>query len=266
MKANHIELNVKVAGQGKPFIWGHGLMGSMALEDTVGWFGWDAFGDPIQLIRYDARGHGRSEATRSPEDYRWSNLAQDMIGLAEELETGPFIAGGQSMGCATSIYAGLQAPQLVKALVLVNPPIAWETRAKQASLYDRFSLAVRLLGPGLLGKLLSRNPERLLPAWIVAAAGDQMNNYTGMVGQMDRQALATILKGAALCDLPPREDLGKLEVPALILAWEGDRTHPVESAVAIHDRLPQSELVITVDMEDFLTWPERIKSFVISRS
>ena len=115
MKANHIELNVKVVGEGKPFIWGHGLMGSMTLEDTVGWFSWDTFSDQNRLIRYDARGHGRSQATSSPEDYRWSNLAQDMLGLAQALDTGPFIAGGQSMGCATSIYAGFQDPVLLPA-------------------------------------------------------------------------------------------------------------------------------------------------------
>ncbi len=40
-----------------------------------------------------------------------------------------FVAGGSSMGCATSIYAALLAPERMKALVLVIPPTAWETRA-----------------------------------------------------------------------------------------------------------------------------------------
>lgn len=35
---------------------------------------------------------------------------------------------GMSMGCATSIYAAIQAPERVIGLILVIPPTAWETR------------------------------------------------------------------------------------------------------------------------------------------
>jgi hypothetical protein len=41
------------------------------------------------------------------------------------------------------------------------------------------------------------------------------------------------MRGAALSDFPAREALARLEIPALILAWPDDSTHPgVESRFA----------------------------------
>src|SRR5579885_1383374 len=133
MKVNGVELNVKITGaeNGIPFIWAHGLMASMAADDLVSWIKWDQLSDILRLVRYDARGHGQSEATANLPDYQWAALAQDMLALADQVGFTQFVAGGQSMGCATAIYAALAAPERIKGLVLMNVPTAWETRAAQ---------------------------------------------------------------------------------------------------------------------------------------
>src|SRR4051794_1513396 len=107
MKVSNIELNVETTGTGIPFIWAHGLMASMAADDMVSWIKWNQLTDVIHLVRYDARGHGQSGASDAPADYHWSALAHDMLTLADEVGFDQFVAGGQSMGCATSIYAAL---------------------------------------------------------------------------------------------------------------------------------------------------------------
>src|SRR5258708_5950146 len=115
-------------------------MSSMALEDSTPWsLQWDELAEVAKIVRYDARGHGLSEASYTPEDYQWSHLAEDMLALADQVGFERFVAGGQSMGCATTIYAALAAPERIKGLVLANPPTAWETRAAQAGLYDQMA-------------------------------------------------------------------------------------------------------------------------------
>ena len=262
MKINELEFNVSSIGEGFPFIWGHGLMSSMAAEDDSDWYHWDRMEEHVRLIRYDARGHGLSQSSFSAVDYTWRNLATDMLAVADSTEVGTFIAGGQSMGCATSIYTGLEEPDRVKGLVLVNPPTAWETRAEQASLYDRMAFVARLLGGRGLGWLIRRRPERLIPAWLVESMSFDEDAISNMIGDMDGKTLATILRGAALCDLPPRDELKTLQIPSLIFAWEGDQSHPVETAEILHQLLPNSEYHRARDIYDFKTWPLIMREFV----
>jgi pimeloyl-ACP methyl ester carboxylesterase len=263
LKIRGMNLNVLICGEKKPFIWAHGLMASMALEDSLGWFQWDNLAKHARVIRYDARGHGKSEASDSPADYHWSNLAMDMLTIADQLNLTTFIAAGQSMGSATALYAALAAPQRISALVLVNPPTAWETRTAQAAMYQKLARAANILGPRLMATSLNISLERLLPAWLVEAMGDQVRVYTETLASFDKNTLVTVLKGASLSNLPDREELKKLNIPALILAWQGDSSHPVETAESLHALLSRSHLYIAEDMDDLHRWPQLIKEFVV---
>jgi pimeloyl-ACP methyl ester carboxylesterase len=262
MQVRDVELNVNISGEGFPFIWGHGLMSSMAVEDGVDWFQWERMAECAQLIRYDARGHGLSETSDQAVDYRWDNLALDMLGIVDEMELETFIAGGQSMGCATAIYAAVAAPERVRALLLVNPPTAWETRAAKASNYKRMAFIARLLGGKMIAKMLMRNPAQLFAPWLVEAMEDKADVFGKGVEDMSGKRLSTILKGAEMSDLPPRDEIAKLEMPVLILAWEGDETHPLETAETLHELLPQSKLHVAKDVYDFRTWPLLMREFV----
>ena len=264
MIVRDIELNVNIIGDGFSLIWGHGLTSSMETEDETDMFHWERMGEVLKLVRYDARGHGGSEASYNPEDYQWKNLAQDMLALADETGSERFIAGGQSMGCATSIYAALYAPQRVKALLLVNPPTAWETRAEQVSMYGKIAWIARILGGGTLARLMDRNPERLLPPWLVQSLGEQVGSIGEVISSMNGKTLSTIFRGAGLCDLPQPDELKSLDIPALILAWEGDKSHPVETAESLDQIMPQSMLHVAKDIYDFKTWPRLMREFVVN--
>jgi len=63
MQVRGIDLAVTILGTGRPFIWGHGMTWSRALEEESGLFLWHGLADLLQIIRYDARGHGTSEAS-----------------------------------------------------------------------------------------------------------------------------------------------------------------------------------------------------------
>ena len=69
-----VELAVRRHGEGIPLVWGHGLMGSVRVDDLAALCRWDEIEQHAHLVRYDARGHGNSDGGYTPEDYRWEKL------------------------------------------------------------------------------------------------------------------------------------------------------------------------------------------------
>jgi len=261
MKVNHVELNVKVTGaeNGIPFIWGHGLMQSMAADDVVSWVKWDQLTDLIRLVRYDARGHGQSEASEALADYHWSALAQDMLALADAVGFDTFVAGGQSMGCATSIDAALAAPERIKGLVLMNVPTAWETRAAQAGIYGQMADLIEARG---IDALIAMMQHPVVTNWQTDAYAELNVSFAEHFKTVDPKALVRVLRGSALTNLPPPEQLEAIHAPALILAWTDDPGHPVSSAEEVKRRLPNSELLIAHNVAEVATWTDAIRDFV----
>jgi len=261
MKVNRIELNVKITGKGIPFIWGHGLMASMAADDLAGWIAWDHLTDVIRLVRYDARGHGRSEASNDFADYHWSALARDMLALASEVGFERFVAGGQSMGCATSLYAALAQPERIRGLVLMNVPTAWETRGAQTAFYGQMADLIEALGPGALDAMLQQMPAAAT-TWQYEAHPELMASGAAYFRSLDPQALVRVLRAAQRTDLPPAAELEAIQAPALILAWTDDPGHPVSSAEEVHRRLANSRLLMAHNVGEVSSWTQAIREFV----
>ena len=257
-----IDLNVQIKGKGETVVWAHGLTSSMASEDLLDVYDWEELSKKNHLVRYDARGHGLSEPTYAPTDYHWRSLANDMLAIADELQIDKFIAGGQSMGSATTLYAGMIAPQRIKAMILMNPPTAWETRSKQGQFYNRLAKIGGLLGGNILSKVVGRKPERLLPEWLVEAKKENIRGGLEGLKSIKRKTLSAIFKGAALTDLPSETDLKTINIPTLILAWEGDQSHPIKTAIKLDQLLPKSNIYIAKEFSDLEIWPGLIRDFI----
>jgi len=265
MKVNNVALNVQITGTGSPLIWGHGLMASIAGDDMASWINWSQLTDVIHLVRYDARGHGQSEMSDMLVDYHWSALARDMIGLADQVGLDKFIAGGQSMGCATSIYVALAAPERLKGLVLMNPPTAWETRAAQSTIYGQMADLLDAKGIDYLAVMMQQQPATGA-TWHTEAYASRMADFGETLKALNPKAMAMVLRGAQLTNLPPSVELEAIHTPALILAWTDDPGHPISTAEEINRRLPNSRLVIAHNAAEAATWTTEIRTFVTGLS
>jgi pimeloyl-ACP methyl ester carboxylesterase len=255
-----VALSTRSKGQGVPFVWGHCLLGSMALEDELGIFDWSDTADLVRLVRYDARGHGQSYATFKPSDYSWPTLGGDMLAVAAESGPGPVILGGASMGCATALHAVCAEPERVKALVLVIPPTAWKKRARQALVYRTIARIFEVTGrlPFRLLDLLPRPPGSSVSVQAI------QRSVVGNLASSDPAIAAAVLRGAGMSDLPPPERLDSLSMPALILAWPGDRAHPISTAKALDELLPASSLHVSSQSAQPAHWPQLVREFLIS--
>ncbi len=247
-------------GGGRSFLWGHGLTANRAEEDTTGLLGtWPFPRDQVRRVRYDARGHGASPGPADPAAYGWDELARDQLALADALGIGPFVAAGASMGCATALHAAVLAPERVQALVLVIPPTAWAGRPQQRALYEAGADLIEQEGLGAFAEVSAQAPPPMLFANLGLDWGEQARRRALA---LDEASLPSILRGAAASDLPPEAAVSGMDVPALILAWEGDASHPVATAERLDALLPRSELVVADDLRAVLSWPERVVSFV----
>jgi pimeloyl-ACP methyl ester carboxylesterase len=135
----------------------------------------------------------------------------------------------------TALYAALQCPARIRALELFSPGTVWETRVPQARLYRRLPIIGGLLGGRWLAAISNRYADRFLPAWFHQAEPNMIAGLAQGLHLRKRRTLWNLFRGMASSDFPPRETLAALEeIATLILAWVGDRNHPVSSAEELH--------------------------------
>lgn len=254
------QIHYSIAGQGRPFIWSHGLMQSMVFDSQVGWFDWKSLARKSKLIRYDVTGHGLSRPATTPEECQWDRLGETMLSLADETNTDQFVAGGQSMGAATALYAALFSPERVKALVLVTPPTAWDSRVTQAANYKKMAERIEKRGTEGMAQLVSLNPG--MPRWMHTAHPEKAELSVQIVRNFEVPALRNILLGAGLSNLPDTDRLSSLRMPTLILSWTEDAGHPVAVSERLAEILPHSKLVVANKVSDVNAWTDIIENFL----
>lgn len=256
-----VDIDYELTGSGRRFVWGHGLTSSRADEDAPpALIDFSRLATAAGVVRYDARGHGRSGFTADPQHYRWEELAADQLALADHLGVDRFAAGGASMGAATALHTAVEAPERVESLVLVIPPTAWETRAEQTGLYTQMAEIIERRGVELLisagATVPPPDPFRDDPAYPERRAA--------RMRAADPVRLAGLFRGAVNAQLPSKEAVAAITAPTLILAWTGDPAHPVSSAEELHRLMPNAELALASDVEELVTWTDRIGSFLAS--
>ena len=75
-----------------------------------------------RVVAYDQRGHGRSERASS---YELRSFADDALRVLLEVVKAPAVVIGHSLGAVTALVAAAEAPELVRALVLEDPPLRY---------------------------------------------------------------------------------------------------------------------------------------------
>jgi pimeloyl-ACP methyl ester carboxylesterase len=253
-----VELNVRDEGEGRLLVWGHGLMADTQVDDAVELLA-PRPGDGVRVVRYDARGHGRSDATLVDDDYNWRSLAQDMLGVLDGVGAETAVLGGASMGAATALHAAVAAPQRVEGLVLAIPPTAWGGRRVQAGVYRAGATIVRTAGLGPFVTMGRAAPPPKILTGDLAHVRDAMFDA---MQRLDIRVVPHIMRGASKSDLPAKEALAELAVPTLIVAWKGDSGHPLSTANEVARLLPNAELHVASNADDVKRWPSLVTGFV----
>ncbi len=222
----------------------HGMSSSRAAMDGDGVFDWSPVGAGV--VRYDARGHGRSAGGSDPVDYTWPRLADDLLAVIDSVSPhSPVDVIGMSMGTASALYAALRAPNRLRRLVLAIPPTAWETRAPHVAGYRDGADIVDDAG---VDAFLAAAAEQPQPPILETL---QQRPYTADVRE---ECFAALLRGAAESDLPHPAELARIRHRVLLLPWDTDPGHPVSTAERLAEVLPTATLQVARTPDGVRGW------------
>ncbi|MDR2997374.1 MAG: alpha/beta hydrolase [Microbacterium sp.] len=242
-----------VHGEGPLVIVAHGLTMSRAADREQALTPWEHLAKQgFCVVAYDARGHGETAGRKEPDDYRWENLATDLLALADAISPDePVHAIGSSMGTATILHALVQRPERFRSVALTAPPTAWETRRLQQRAYEATAAAAEsmTLDDFVAASAAAPVPEIFAERWNPGPPS------------IDMDLLPSVFRGAGLCDLPAQEDVARIETPALILPWATDPGHPLSTAERLTELMPHAELEVAEDIPTIKGWPDRVAAF-----
>src|SRR5688572_28583863 len=132
-------------------------------------------GEYFQVLRYDIRGHGASDATAG--EYGVEQLGRDALAIADALGLESFAFCGLSLGGMIGQWLALNAPDRITALVLANTSPqpdakAKETRRQTVLQSGMAGVAETVMGRFFYPRLLQANPPVVAGARRVLLATD----------------------------------------------------------------------------------------------
>ena len=191
-----------------------------------------AFASAYRVIRYDARGHGRSAAP--PGDYTIDQLGRDALAILDALAIPAAHVCGISLGGLTAQWLGVHAADRVRGLVLAN------TAARIGSLesWSERSALVREKG-------MSAVADRAMPIWFSPAFHERdpetVHGFRAMVQECPPQGYLGCC--AALRDADLRGEIAAIAAPTLTMASTADTATPPEGLTFIRDRVRGAQMV-----------------------
>jgi len=198
---------------------------------------WDPQVNPItqrfRLVRYDPRGHGRSDVPAGP--YRMERLGRDALAVLDDLRINKVNWCGLSMGGMVGQWLGANAPERIERLVLTSTSSYFADKA------DRDS-RLRLVREKGIAAFAKANMER----WFTKSFRERSPQA---VAWMQEMFAATPLEGYIACaqavrDMDHRELLSKIRVPTLVIGGKHDPATPLEASEYIKSRIPGATLTV----------------------
>jgi 3-oxoadipate enol-lactonase len=186
-----------------------------------------------RLLRYDARGHGRSDVPAG--EYALETLARDALGLLDHLGLRRVRFCGLSMGGAVGQWLGAHAPERLERLVLANTGAVFGTPQLWQQRLDT------VLREGM-GSLVDGVVERWFTEGFRAAHPAEVERTRAMVMATPAQGYAGCC--AALRDTDLRRYLPQVAVPTLVIGGLHDSATPPERAQELADGIPGARLAM----------------------
>jgi pimeloyl-ACP methyl ester carboxylesterase len=193
-------------GEGTPLLFIHGVGTSGALWQND----LSELATGCRVIVYDRRGYGVS--SESPGD--WESHREDAAALLEKLGAEPAVVVGYSGGAMIALDLALQRPELVRALVLLDPAVNLK----------------HCLTPGLIrhmstARLLNRlgRPRRGAEHWLRYVSGYPSGGSAFDRAPVERRRALLDAAGGIFADTDcglgnvPEDRLGRVEIPTTIV-------------------------------------------------
>nr|WP_217433422.1 MULTISPECIES: 3-oxoadipate enol-lactonase [Pseudomonas] len=195
---------------------------------------WDSqiplWSEHLRVLRYDTRGHGASLVTDGP--YSIEQLGGDVLALLDALDIRHAHFVGLSMGGLIGQWLGINAGERLHSLTLCNTAAkiandeVWNTRIDM----------VLKGGQQAMADLRDASIARWFTPAFAQAQPEQAQRICQMLAQTSPQGYAA--NCAAVRDADYREQLGRIQVPTLVVAGTEDVVTTPE-----HGRFMQAAII-----------------------
>ncbi|MBW2085777.1 MAG: alpha/beta hydrolase [Deltaproteobacteria bacterium] len=236
LKVNKVNLNYEQIGEGEAVVFLHGYTGSV--EDWQNQI--PVVSQKYKAIAVDHRGHGKSEALTSEEDYSVKIFSEDVNALLNALGIDRCCLVGHSMGGFMSLQFVLDHPEAVKALVLVDTSSgSWDLPPGYAKLRAKLDELARNEGLEAAFEYdAANNPMRI----------ERFQKHPELREISRQKVLNTSVDGyiyvaRTFRKWPPVTDrLNEIKAPTLVF-WGEEDTAFTEASQVLKGNISQAELV-----------------------
>lgn len=196
---------------------------------------WDCQMDELRkhasVVRYDQRGHGQSSTPATA--FSIAELGTDVVRVLDHLGVDKAIFCGLSLGGLTGLWLGMNHPERLNGLLLVNtassfPAQVWVERAAQARAHGMQPLVDATLQRWFTADFSARQPA-------------QMQAVREMILGTDPEGYAAC--GDALRTADIADGIGRIGCPVRVIAGRYDPATPPARSEEIVRAIPGAELV-----------------------
>ncbi|MFL5602359.1 MAG: alpha/beta fold hydrolase, partial [Gemmatimonadaceae bacterium] len=229
--------NVTVFGRGsQPMVFAHGF----GCDQNMWRFITPAFADDYRIVLFDYVGSGKSDLN-AYDKHRYSTLdgyAEDVLDVCHALDLEQVVFVGHSVSSMVGVLAAIREPALFTQLILVGPSPRYINDSPYVGGFERRDIEELLdtmeknyIGwANFLAPAIMKNPER------PELAAELTESFCSTDPEIARRfAEATFFADN-------RKDLGRVQVPSLILQCSADIIAPESVGDYVHRELPESTL------------------------
>ncbi len=209
-------------GSGPKLVFAHGLMGTgttqrlqLAPLVDAGW----------TVATFDQRGHGGAPPITDPAGYDAQAMGTDLWDVADAAGFDRCWVGGGSMGAATSFCAVRQQPDRVDGHIVTVPALR---DAAHSLVFVFDALADRVRREGIEGLIA-------LLRQLTGDAGGRDEVFEEQLRTHDEASIECALRSVPRWILPdvPSAFGSMGSFPVIVIGWENDPIHPIDTAVDI---------------------------------
>jgi len=169
----------------------------------------------FRVIRYDSRGHGRSQTTPGP--YSIDQLARDAVGLLDHLAIDRAHFCGLSMGGMVGLWLGIHAPDRLDRLVVAN------TAAKIGT-SEMWNARIDAVRKGGMAAIVSAVLARFFSPQLLEQPTPMILRIREAFEQTSPDGYIACC--AAVRDMDQRYSLARIHVPTLVITGSDDMATP----------------------------------------
>ena len=213
----------------------------------------DALAEHFQVLRYDTRGHGLSDAPPGP--YTIAMLGGDVLGLLDHLKIQRAHFCGLSMGGITGMWLATEHADRLERLVLCNtaaqigPPENWTARADTVRTKGMQAIAEPVVAKWLTPDYAAQHP-------------DLVTRLQAMLLGADREGYAA--NCYAVRDADFRAAVKQIALPTLVIAGKYDMPTPPANTHYLAEVIPDASYVeLDAAHISNLEQPERFTAAVL---